>query len=91
MLKNRKKQANIAGGIALINMFAIVAFASFYPVSHYPNVINVFTWIWFGSMGFGVVVLALGKGRSIFWGLCGFLFPICWIILMCLPDKHKDQ
>ena len=100
MLFGYKKRVNLGVGIG----FLLQIFGRYMTLEKSGRtgigIFNIEVEVLFGSIIlligtalflYGLCMYAKGKGYNASWGLLGFLTIIGWIILACLPDKHKSK
>ena len=84
MLAEKKSQANIGVGMGIICQIGS-NFTDNQAISLAILCVGIIFFIW------GCISYAQGKGQSPLLGLLGFLSLCGLIILILLPDKHKNQ
>jgi hypothetical protein len=88
MLKEYKRTTNIgiATGFVLFPLGRYLA-------SSESESLRVLGWAIFligvGFFVWGSSQYAKGKGRSPYWGVLGILYPLGFVVLFFLPDRHR--
>lgn len=89
MLNQYKRTTNIGIGVG----FILVLVGKYLAVSH-PGSLGVLglatALVGVGFFVWGSSQYALGKGHSPYWGALGVLYIFGFLILLLLPDRHKD-
>ena len=90
MLKEYKRDTNIGVGIGFILIaFSRSAFLSGMFAGPVFGYVVLLTGIGFFLWGCGQY--AQGKGYSRYWGALGLLYLLGLIVLVLMPDRHKDS
>ena len=89
MLKEYKRDTNIGVGAG----FVLVAFGK-YALATGSFGGPVFGWVvlltGIGLFLWGCGQYAQGKGHSKYWGALGLLYLLGLLVLVLMPDRHKD-